>query len=151
MTTPITSFSGKYRWLSNFWPCPVEFQGLMYPTVEHAYQAAKTLDPKQRLELQHIAKPGDAKRYGQKVTLRKDWGQVKVGVMKYLLREKFNNPAGRNSDMKALLIETGDAMLIEGNHWGDTYWGVCRGKGENVLGRLLMQIREEVVSETDHG
>lgn len=151
MNPPITSFSGKYRWLSNFWPCPVEFQGVMYPTVEHAYQAAKTLDPKQRLDIQRIPRPGDAKRHGRSVTLREDWEQVKVGIMKYLLREKFNNPAGRNSDMKALLISTGDAMLIEGNHWGDIFWGVCRGKGENVLGRLLMEIREEVTSETDHG
>lgn len=74
----IASFSGSNRFLSNFWPCSVEFEGHTYPSVEHAYQAAKTLDPDIRVVVQGMAKAGEAKRYAKKIALRKDWGLVRV-------------------------------------------------------------------------
>lgn len=137
--TSITEFQGPNRWLSNFWPAQVVFAGISYPTVEHAYQAAKS-DVQSEREAICLAKtPGDAKRLGKRVTMRKDWNAVKLDVMLDLLRQKFAIPT-----LRAKLLATGDLMLVEGNPWGDYFWGVCRGKGENHLGRLLMGVRSEI-------
>lgn len=137
----IESFQGKYRFLSNFWPCLVVLDGVRYPTVEHAYQAAKTLNILDRRYIAVLVSPGDAKRVGKKVVIRPDWESVKVGVMEDLVRQKFSHP-----HLAKLLSETGDAELIEGNTWGDRFWGVCRGSGRNELGKILMRVRTEVQS-----
>ena len=137
----IKEFKGEYRFLSNFVDAPVELDGVWYYTVEHAYQAAKTLDPIEREKVQIMDKPGDAKRFGKKLTLRADWEQVKLGIMLKLLRQKFSRLV-----FKEQLLETGDQELVEGNKWHDTFWGVCNGVGENHLGKLLMQVREELKS-----
>lgn len=137
MAAEIRSFSGAHRFLSNFYPSPwVELDGLCYPTVEHAYQAAKTLDAERRYRIQQLATPGAAKRAGRVVPLRAGWEDRKVAVMRSLLERKFVE-----KNLRAALLATGDAVLIEGNDWGDTFWGVCRGVGENWLGRLLMDVR----------
>lgn len=135
MTEPITSFSGEYRWLSNFAPSLVVFDGVVYPTVENAYQAAKT-QQKYRDPFRHCT-PGQAKRLGRTVDMRADWEQVKVAVMRELIEKKFM----ANTKHGNMLIATGDAELIEGNTWGDRFWGVCGGVGLNILGRLLMEHR----------
>lgn len=135
----ITSFTGNYRWLSNFAPAKVTLDGEVYPTVEHAYVAAKTLDPLVRKLVQEQATPGMAKRLGRKLSLRPDWDEVKLKVMEDLLRQKF-----RDSTYAMQLRRTGDMPIVEGNTWGDTFWGVCHGVGENHLGRLLMQLRSEL-------
>ena len=134
----IDSFSGAYRFLSNFSPAPVEYDGQLYPTVENAYQAAKTVDKGRRQVIRGMS-PGQAKRYGRHVPLRPDWERVKVQVMLELLRQKFASPV-----LSRELYSTGDAELVEGNYCGDTYCGVCKGVGENALGKLLMQIRGEL-------
>lgn len=138
--TEITSFSGDHRFLSNFWPSPVTYQGVEYPTVEHAYQAAKTLDLDERKAIAGVLTPSQAKRLGKTVHLREDWEQVKIGIMASLLRQKFS----KASLCGSWLLATGDAVLVEGNRWGDTFWGACGGKGQNHLGKLLMQLREEI-------
>jgi len=132
----IDSFKGEYRFLSNFWPAVVVFEGITYPTTEHAYQAAKTLDQDDRLIISLMATPGQAKRAGRKIVIRDDWNDIKVDVMRSLLEQKFNYP-----ELKQQLLATGTQRLVEGNTWGDVFWGVCRGKGENILGNLLMVIR----------
>lgn len=132
----IDSFEGADRFLSNFYPCSVEFDGLVYPSVEHAYQAAKTLDPGVRIDIQCAATAGQAKRLGQTVKLRPNWETMKIGVMKKLLYRKFGV-----EPFKSQLLATYPYRLIEGNTWGDQFWGVCNGRGENHLGRLLMYIR----------
>jgi ribA/ribD-fused uncharacterized protein len=137
----IDSFSGPHRWLSNFWPSPVTLDGVSYPSVENAYQAAKTLNCELRKAFQDVP-PGVAKRQGRMITLRPDWEQVKEQVMLDLLRQKFHV-----LDRRYLLLNTGTAELVEGNYWGDTYWGVCRGVGKNRLGMLLMQVRSELARE----
>jgi len=109
------------------------------PTLEHSYQAAKTKDPVERMKVLSAAGPGQAKRLGKSVTLRKDWDQIKIPTMMYLLRIKFSNKR-----LEHLLLNTEDAILIEGNWWGDKFWGVCRGEGQNWLGHLLMNLREEL-------
>lgn len=134
----VSQFTGEYRWLSNFWNATIYYDGVHYPSVEHAYQAAKSPNITIRRHVAALSKPGDAKRYGRKIPLRDDWEDVKADVMLDLLRLKFSY-----TDLREKLLNTGDAELVEGNYWNDTYWGVCRGKGENVLGKLLMRVREE--------
>lgn len=132
----VSEFQGEFRFLSNFWPCKVEFEGIMFPSVEHAYQAAKTLDMQKRKEIAALDSPGKAKRAGSKLELRPLWEEIKVPIMKELLIKKF-----LNRELWFKLKQT-QGELIEGNTWGDTFWGVCRGQGENILGRLLMEIRD---------
>lgn len=133
----IDTFRGLNGFLSNFWECPVMYDGVVYPSSEHAFQAAKTLDLNERETVRLCKTPGDAKRTGKLVSLRTDWEQVKIGVMYSILLYKFtNNPA-----LRTKLKETGEAHLIEGNTWGDVFWGVCLDRGENHLGQLLMKIR----------
>ena len=137
----IASFDGQWRFLSNFWPAVVEHDGVLFPTVEHAYQAAKTSDAGQREWIRSSATAGIAKQRGKKVNLRSDWNDAKLTVMEDLLRQKF---AELGLGMK--LLSSGDAELVEGNWWHDSFWGVCNGIGENHLGRLLMKIRTELKS-----
>jgi ribA/ribD-fused uncharacterized protein len=108
-------------------------------TVEHQFQAAKTDDPRWVRAILHSATPGQAKKLGRQAPIRATWEQEKIAVMLTLLRVKFSIP-----DLARRLVETGDEDLVEGNTWGDTFWGVCNGVGENWLGRLLMQVREEL-------
>jgi len=130
---------GDFKWLSNFYMVDVRLDDESYPSTEHAYQAAKTLLPAERRQIREASTCGKSKRLGQKVSLRPDWEQVKIEVMRDLLRQKFRRP-----DLKAKLLETGRQHLVEGNTWGDKFWGVCDGEGENHLGRLLMDIRAEI-------
>ncbi len=136
---PITSFDGAYGFLSNFYPCDVTMpDGITYPSVEHAFQAQKTEDVAARRGFLDLT-AGQAKRRGRLVHLRPDWDDVKDDVMLTALRLKFADP-----DLRAKLLITGDAELVEGNTWGDMYWGVCSGHGRNRLGQLLMQVRNEI-------
>lgn len=136
----IKEFQGQYRFLSNFWYANVVFDGLVYPSVEHAYVAAKTLDVNQRSKFTDPAiKPGQVKQMGRRLKLRDDWEQVKLRIMEDLMRQKFSI-----SPLKEMLLMTGNQELIEGNRWGDTFWGVCNGKGQNHLGKILMKVRSEL-------
>lgn len=138
--TPITSFKGRYYFLSNFYPVEVAYEGIYYHSAEHAYQAAKTLDKDLRRKIAKLISAGHAKKQGRQLPLRADWEQVKLDVMWDVLWAKF----GQHKYLKDYLLLTGSAKLVEGNTWGDTYWGVCNGVGENHLGRLLMELRAEL-------
>ena len=133
--------SDEYRFLSNFWPCKIILDAEVYSSVEHAYQAAKTIDPFARALIRGTPTPAAAKRLGRNVLLRPEWttSMLRVNVMRDLLRQKFSI-----QPLRERLLATGDVELIEGNHWGDHFWGVCDGRGENHLGKLLMEIRGEV-------
>jgi hypothetical protein len=137
----IDSFSGQYEFLSNFYPCRIE-DGIIYSSVEHAYQAMKSLSIAERLKVAACNTPGRAKRMGRKLELRPDWEDVKVDIMLGLLEKKFRDP-----ELNRQLQDTGDEELIEGNTWGDIEWGVYKGKGENMLGKLLMALRETYKTE----
>jgi ribA/ribD-fused uncharacterized protein len=132
------------RWLSNFYPVNIEIGCHHWPSSEHAYQAAKTLDYDERMAIKAARTPGQAKKLGRKVTMRPDWDKIKRHEMKCILRLKFSLPG-----LKELLLQTGDGYLEETNHWGDTYWGVCNGVGQNNLGHVLMEIREELRNESN--
>lgn len=136
----IDKFDNEFAFLSNFYSSPIVYEGIEYPTVEHAFQAAKTFDFDQRKLIAAADTPGKAKRMGRTVSLRSDWEQVKDGIMEELVRRKFQS----STSLCLQLWSTGDKELIEGNTWNDTYWGVCNGVGRNQLGKTLMKIREEL-------
>jgi ribA/ribD-fused uncharacterized protein len=136
----IEHFNGEYGFLSNFYTAEVVYEGIEYKSVEHAYQAAKSLDPAERNEVAMASTAGIAKKLGKHVTKRDDWDEIKLAVMFDLVMQKFKNHA----DLREKLIATGDQELVEGNWWGDRFWGVCKGTGENHLGKILMRVREEV-------
>lgn len=137
----ISEFHGPYRFLSNFWPAEVALDGVTYPNVETAYQAAKVDDPAVREQIRRMA-PGQAKRFVRRFPLPSDWETRKVAVMEDLVRQKFT----RHLALAQRLLATGDAELQEGNRWGDAFWGVDlrTGRGSNHLGRLLMKVRSEL-------
>ena len=141
----IKSFRGSNEFLSNMYPCWAWLDGVSYPSVEHAFQAAKTLDLEKR-RLFQVCPVKAAKKEGRLVDLRPDWEKVKLDIMYSLLKSKFSD-----AELKQKLLETGDKQLIEGNTWNDTYWGVCKGVGENHLGKLLMQVRSELREEDQKG
>ncbi len=137
--TPIESFFGRYRFLSNFYPCEMDVAGVRYPTLEHAFQAEKTTNMTEREVIRNAKTPGQAKALGRRVTLRGNWNEIRVDVMRELLGIKFSDKV-----LRAELLATKDAELVEGNTWGDVFWGVCKGRGENMLGKLLMEIRTQI-------
>ena len=142
----IDCFDGEYAFLSNFYPSPIApfNDGIVYPTVEHAFQAYKTTDINKRKEIAAQPTPGKAKHLGRHVELRDDWQEIRINVMYTALKEKF-----KDLELQTKLLSTGDAELIEGNTWSDNFWGDCHCpkcrdiKGENNLGKLLMKIRED--------
>ena len=136
----IDEFHGENRFLSNFHPSTVGFEGKEYPSVEAAYQAAKTLDTDVREQIRLAPTPGKAKRLGRKLDIRDNWDDIKIGVMENLVRQKFSN----NPELREMLLNTADKELIEGNHWGDIFWGVSKGIGKNNLGIILMKVRDEL-------
>jgi len=148
MNKVILKFRGEFAFLSNFYPCEVEYEGLVYPSVENAYQASKTA-PHRRREFLNIS-PKEARKKGRKVPLLQGWGAKKVEIMKELVWKKFSE----NEDLKEKLLATGNAILIEGTTWGDEFWGVNLKKkddsspwgyrGKNVLGQILMEVRENL-------
>lgn len=158
----MTSFQdpqGHHLWASNFfW-----HHGW---TVEHEFQSMKTLNFAEQMTIRHADSPGKAKRLGRSCTLRKDWEEVKDSAMWACLGQKFQYP-----EMLLPLLDSGDTILVEGNTWGDRYWGATpiaksedirtliekhgdwiwdSGKGpvlygRNMLGRQLMQLRTELL------
>lgn len=135
----IMGFFGPYRFLSNYHLVPIEIGGVVYPSTEHAYMAQKTLDPEIRRHIASLALPADARKYGQTIALRADWGSFKTVAMLSALVKKFEDPA-----LRAALLATGDRYLEETNDWGDRFWGVSGGVGKNMLGKLLMLVRDQL-------
>jgi len=155
MPNKITLFKDDNGFLSNFYPCFIVLDGTQYPSLEHAFQAAKAGTEDKHTYIDFSGKkitmlardyinsartPGEAKRRGKSIKLRPGWDDMKLEVMEGLVRQKFTN----DWYLAEQLLKTGDAELIEGNWWGDTFWGVCHGKGENHLGKILMRVRDEL-------
>lgn len=130
----IHQFQGQYRFLSNFHPVEVHYAGHPFPSVENAYQYSKS-----RLHLGEFqcATAGQARRMGRRFPLRADFESEKLDTMYALVLEKFT----RHHELAVRLKATGDSVLVEGNTWGDRFWGICNGTGENHLGRILMRVR----------
>lgn len=141
----IRRFNDENRFLSNFEVCDIVYEGLNYNSVEAAYQASKTLNIEIRKKFCSM-NAKDAKLEGRKIKVREDWEQVKLKIMYFLVAYKFYH----NIFLKEKLLKTEDTHLIEGNWWGDKFWGVCNNEGENWLGRILMDVRKKL-KERENG
>jgi ribA/ribD-fused uncharacterized protein len=149
-TPIIDSFSGEYGFLSNFYLEPVTIWNTTFRSAEHAYQWAKTLNPKEKFgilwndpEATYPTTPYQAKKRGRASTLRQEWEHIKIGIMYEVVKAKFQ----QTPTLLQRLIDTGAAILIEGNTWHDNTFGNCVCEkcvsipGLNVLGNVLMLIR----------
>ena len=149
-TRRISGFHGKYRFLSNFHPAPMSFDleagdrsiRAKAPTAEHAYQSSKAAAVKDGLTVLNCTTAGEAKRAGRRIRQRPDWEARKTAVMSRVVTAKFR----QNPELARQLLATCDAKLVEENAWGDTFWGICRGRGENRLGKILMEVRNELAT-----
>lgn len=142
MAQKIDSFTGEYYFLSNFSDSVFVYDGIQYQNAESAFQSMKCENKADRKQFSDLNST-EAKKLGRKVSLRKDWEAIKVDQMRQIVSEKFR----QNPDLKEKLINTGDAYLEEGNTWGDRIWGAVDGRGANLLGQILMALREELKSE----
>jgi ribA/ribD-fused uncharacterized protein len=141
----IVNFGGQYDFLSNFYPCAIKYDGVTYPSVEHAYQAAKTLNIVERELIRLATTPGKAKRLGRGVTMRPRWNMLRIGIMTQLVWAKFDDP-----QLGEMLKSTFPDALIEGNTWGDKFWGAVWENdtwvGKNILGCILMSKRTRLLN-----
>jgi len=152
MTEKITTFTtDEYRFLSNFYPhkkngekyplqVKVIYNNIEFDCVENAYQAAKFIDKSMQIKFSQITPFEAVKFWEDNHSYREDWHEIKLEIMKNLVTQKFTH----NPELSRMLVSTGDAILEEGNDWGDIYWGICDGIGENNLGKILMNIREKL-------
>lgn len=134
------AFKDEYYFLSNMFQVPIVYKGRVYGSSEAAFQAQKCIREEDRVKFMRIG-PYDAKKLGKTMELRADWAEVKEQFMREILAIKFRLP-----EMRKKLLETGTMELVEYNYWGDTYWGICRGEGENHLGKILMEIRADILA-----
>ena len=136
----INRFKGEYHFLSNFFKCSIkDSQGRIWSSVEAWFQAMKCAYTPNQDDFIYLSAV-EARKLGRRVRLRSDWHEVRLSIMKEIVHAKFT----QNEDLRERLLDTGDNELIEGNTWGDSFWGVCRGKGQNHLGNILMAIREKL-------
>jgi ribA/ribD-fused uncharacterized protein len=141
----IKEFTKEFRFLSNFYPCSVRFEGRLYKTVEHAWHASKTDDQASREFISRLPSPGKAKQYGKCLVPSEQWQKDKLALMELLVTQKFENPF-----LQPLLLATEDFELIETNTWHDNFWGDCQCQkcknvlGENNLGKILMKVRSKI-------
>jgi len=141
----IDNFSGADRFLNKIWVEEFTWRDRPCPSVEHAFQAEKAKSSEQWEWVMRAKTPAEAKKRGRSVEMKDNWEKIKDGVMLELIRVKFTS----STTLSSLLLQTGDQKLVEGNWWGDTYWGVCRGVGENRLGEMLMRVRAELSARAD--
>jgi hypothetical protein len=137
----IDKFRGEHLFLSNFFETPVHYGNLTFRNAEAAFQSRKTLILEAKTPLVYMS-AADAKKYGRSLPLRPDWENVKLQEMYNVVHAKFT----QNEELQQKLLDTGDAELIEGNVWKDSFWGVYNGKGENHLGKILMKVRAELAN-----
>jgi ribA/ribD-fused uncharacterized protein len=158
----IDSFTDTYRFLHSYayLATPIRLWEQNWLTAEHTFHAGKTANPSDFRFIRDAPTPGEAYRRGRKIALRPDWGQVRRQIMLQVVTAKFSNP-----DLRGQLVATGSAPLINGNSWGDDYWGAVPTTsnpvgelwqaidgtylaGYNWLGRILMMTRELMTPET---
>lgn len=144
---PILEFRGRYRFLSNFFPCDVHLHNIVFKSSEHAFMWHKSKNRKYRQQIMDAPTASEAKRLGNNNRLnamgllRDDWrdDSVRIKAMYDVLKAKYED-----ARLRLLLLETEQSFLSEGNHWQDYFWGECNGKGENHLGRLSMVVRHQI-------
>lgn len=142
----IDRFIGEYYFLSNFFPTDVKYSwdcddSIIYRSAEHAYQAQKTENVHEKIFIRNAISAREAKKRGRNVVCRSDWDLIKLDVMRGVVKAKFS----QNLDLSERLVNTYPIVLVEGNWWGDTFWGMCNKRGENHLGKILMEVRNEIM------
>lgn len=139
MIEMITSFRDENFFLSNMYPCNIEYLGIKYPSSENAYQSTKYVDHNVKLEIAGM-NPYESKRYSREHEMTNmQFDDTKIVYMRNILKLKFDIPS-----LRRMLVDTYPHELIEGNHWRDTFWGQCPlGNGKNHLGTILMDIRDQ--------
>lgn len=137
----ILEFRGETKWLSNYHLSDVVFEGVTYPAIENAFQAAKT-EPALREPFKSCT-PAESKKLGRSVPLRSDWEHIKLNVMRTCIQSKF----AAGTELAEKLKATAPGQLVEGNTWNDVFWGVCNGQGHNNLGKLLMEQRAALLAK----
>lgn len=135
----INKFRGDYYFLSNFYECDIMYEGILFKNSESVFQAMKCENYKDRLEFTNLS-GGQAKYKGKRVKLRPNWNDIRLDIMYDVVKAKFT----QNEELKYLLLNTGDTHLEEGNNHRDTFYGTYKGKGHNHLGKILMQVRDEI-------
>ncbi len=140
----IYGFKNEYRWLSNFYKLqePIDLYGCVFYYTENLYQAFKCNKADDFILMASLT-PGEAKRFGKRVELNPDFEANKLSIMKQILDIKF-----RQEYFKRRLLATGNCLIFEENSWKDFFWGCHNGIGENHLGKIIMEIREELKKET---
>lgn len=144
MNEQILLFKNEYDWLSNFYPCTIDWNGHKYHSVEHAYVSEKSTEYSWKVKCSDkTITAGQIKRAGRRIPIRENFEFEKVDIMEQLLRIKFEREY-----LKQKLISTHPSELVEGNFHNDMFWGFClkTNKGQNILGKLLMKIREEYLT-----
>lgn len=141
----IKEFQGEYRFLSNFWPCKLNIDGINFTSVEQYYQYQKSNDTEYRNKILSCKTPGQTKRLSKTITITNQFIKNRLSIMEKGVTEKFR----QNPELKTKLLLTGNVELQEGNRWKDTFWGVnlYTGKGENNLGKILMKVRSSLQNE----
>lgn len=140
----VKNFRDRFDFLSNFYPCKITIGDVTYNNAEAAFQAAKLVNKSERAAFAKLSGK-EARAMGRKIPLRSDWNKIRVGVMRYVLAQKFY----QNSELIDRLIFPSNLYFVEENSWNDTFWGVCNGVGQNILGRLLMEFRDSIIEEMD--
>jgi len=137
----IKEFKGEFRWLSNFSEVHVILGGVKYPSVEHAYQSAKSEVESWKKFCAETPEAGKVKNASKGIIVISTWKRMNLGIMKELLIQKYNQ-----EPYKSKLIDTGEEKIQEGNLWGDDFWGIDlkTGTGKNILGQMIMEIRDEL-------
>lgn len=138
----IDKFTGDYFFLSNYYRVSFDVDGITYLNSEAAFHAYKSTNIGVRKVFGNLS-PSIAKHFGRQIELRPDWEDIKLDIMRKVVDAKFS----QNPNLRTALLRTGDAMLVEGNTWGDKFWGVCDGTGENHLGQILMELRDQYRKE----
>lgn len=131
-------FRNEYAFLSNMYMCNVEYNGVIYPSVENAFQAAKCVSGEDK-KIFRTCTPVQAKHLGRKVQLRPDWNKERVHIMLRIVYNKFS----QNVELKQKLLNITEP-IIEENTWNDTFWGVCNGSGKNMLGKILTFVKNKL-------
>lgn len=144
MTTTIKFYSvnAEYGCFSNFARYPVHIGGKVWPTSEHYFQAQKFDDRQIQEDIRRQKRPMDAARMGRdrNFPLRRNWESIKLDVMRDAVHAKFS----QHHDIREVLLATGDAKLVE-HTTNDAFWGDGGdGSGQNWLGRILMEVRDEL-------
>jgi len=141
MTQPIRSFSDQYAFLSNSYPSVMKFRGGLFKTAEHAFQSTKATSPSEYDLIREAKTPQEARKLGRCILLREGWIESQEALMREVLTSKFENPF-----LAQMLLSTHPSQILhEGTR--STYWGIVRNEGQNIFGKLLMEVRDKIREE----